>query len=96
MKKTFLLLSLLMCMAFSTLCAANPKHEFRATWLATAWSIDWPKTKATSTANIATQKKELTDIFDKMQAGNMNAVCFQVRSLSDVMYKSQYEHGLPH
>ena len=91
MKKTFLLFCLLLSVAFSSLNAANAKHEFRATWLATVWSIDWPKTKATSTANIATQKKELTDIFDKMQAGNMNAVCFQVRGLSDVMYKSNLE-----
>ena len=91
MKKTISLLCLLLVMALQSSFAASPKEEFRATWLATVWSIDWPKTKATSDANITAQKKELTDIFDKMQAGNMNAVCFQVRGLSDVMYKSSYE-----
>ena len=91
MKKTFLLLSLLMSMAVSSLYAASPKEEFRATWLATVWSIDWPKTSATTAANRAAQQKELTDILDKMKAGNMNAVCFQVRGRSDAFYKSSYE-----
>ena len=91
MKKTFLLFCLLLSVAFSSLNAASPKEEFRATWLATVWSIDWPKTSATTAANRATQQKELTDIFDKMKAGNMNAVCFQVRGRSDAFYKSSYE-----
>ena len=70
---------------------ANPKHEFRATWLATVSGIDWPKTKVSgnSAAEINTkreqQKQELIDILDKMKAGNMNSVCMQVRSLCDAM-----------
>ena len=91
MKKTFLLLSLLLSMAISSLYAASPKEEFRATWLATVFSIDWPKTSATTTANRTAQQKELTDIFDKMKAGNMNAVCLQVRGRCDAFYKSSYE-----
>ncbi len=71
--------------------AEQPKCEFRATWLATVSGIDWPKTKATSATNRTKQQKELTDILDKMQAGNMNAVCMQVRSLCDAMYQSSYE-----
>ena len=71
--------------------AEQPKHEFRATWLATVSGIDWPKTKATNDAKRAQQKQELIDILDKMQAGNMNAVCMQVRSLCDAMYVSSYE-----
>jgi uncharacterized lipoprotein YddW (UPF0748 family) len=73
-----------------TMFAGNPKYEFRATWLATHYAIDWPKTKATSTNNITIQKKELTDIFDKMAASNMNAVCLQARALSDAIYQSSY------
>ena len=91
MKKTFLLLSLLLSMAVSSLYAASPKEEFRATWLATVWSIDWPKTSATTATNRIAQQNELTAIFDKMKAGNMNAVCFQVRGRSDAFYKSSYE-----
>ena len=91
MKKTFSLLCLVMLMALQSSFAASPKEEFRATWLATVWSIDWPKTSATTATNRTAQQKELTDIFDKMKAGNMNAVCLQVRGRSDAFYKSSYE-----
>lgn len=73
------------------LFAEEPKYEFRATWLATVSSIDWPKTKAKDNASRAQQQKELTDILDKLQAGNMNACYLQVRSLCDAMHKSSYE-----
>ena len=81
MKKTFLLLSLFLSMAISTLYAASPKEEIRATWLATVWSIDWPKTSATTAANRTAQQKELTDIFDKMKAGNMKNYMAAVREV---------------
>ena len=71
--------------------AEQPKCEFRATWLATVQNIDWPKTKVTSNTTREQQKKELTDILDKLAAGNMNAICMQVRSLCDAMYQSSYE-----
>lgn len=71
--------------------AEQPKHEFRATWLATVSGIDWPKTKATSDSTREQQKQELINILDKMKAGNMNAVCMQVRSMSDAMYVSSHE-----
>ncbi len=86
------LLSLLILLATSlTLFANEPKHEFRATWLATVSSIDWPKTKAKDNASRAKQQQELTDILDKLVAGNMNACYMQVRSLCDAMYQSSYE-----
>ena len=88
------LLSLLILLATSlTLFANEPKHEFRATWLATVTSIDWPNkdTKAKDDASRLKQQQELTTILDKLQAGNMNACYLQVRSLCDAMYKSSYE-----
>ena len=86
------LLSLLIFLAASlTLFANEPKHEFRATWLATVTSIDWPKTKAKDDASRLKQQQELTTILDKLQAGNMNACYLQVRSLCDAMHKSSYE-----
>ena len=91
MKKQLLSLCLILCFSWQNGLAQNPKHEFRATWLATVANIDWPKTKATDATTRNQQKKELTDIFDKMVAGNMNAVCMQVRSLCDAMYQSSYE-----
>ena len=78
-------------MSYLSMGATNLKHEFRATWLATVSGIDWPKTKATNDATREQQKQELIDILDKMKAGNLNAVCFQVRSLCDAMYQSSYE-----
>ena len=86
------LLSLLILLATSlTLFANEPKHEFRATWLATVQNIDWPKTKITSDATREQQQKELTDILDNLAAGNMHACFMQVRSLCDAMYQSSYE-----
>ena len=86
------LLSLLILLATSlTLFANEPKHEFRATWLATVTSIDWPKTKAKDDASRLKQQQELTTILDTLQAGNMNACYLQVRSLCDAMHKSSYE-----
>ena len=67
------------------------KHELRATWLATVQNIDWPKTKVTNDATRKQQQKELTDILDKLAAGNMHACFMQVRSLCDAMYPSSYE-----
>ena len=90
MKKSISLvfLATLLCMF---VYAEHPKHELRATWFTTHYAIDWPSTKATSDSKRVQQQKEMTDIFDEMVAGNMNAVCMQVRSLSDATYKSSYE-----
>lgn len=88
-KKIFL--TLFATLFFLSIFAEQPKHEFRATWLATVSGIDWPKTKVTSDSKREQQKQELIDILDKMKAGNMNAVCMQVRSMSDAMYVSSYE-----
>lgn len=82
--KSFLLLCSV-CMT-QLVDATNPKYEFRATWLTTGFSIDWPKSK-----NIELQKENLCKIFDVMERGNMNAACLQVRSFSDAMYQSSYE-----
>ena len=84
MKKILLFLFAL-AMGVSTLYA-NPKHEFRASWMTTGFSIDWPKQKTPEA-----QKVELQQKFDALVAGNHNAVCLQVRSFSDAIYKSSYE-----
>ena len=83
MKKTLLFLFSLLC---CTSILANPKHEFRATWLTTGNGLDWPKT-----TNIKKQKESLISIFDVMARGNMNVACLQVRSFCDALYKSSYE-----
>ena len=88
MKKHLLLF---LSVIFSLSLFAAPKYEFRANWCATVTNIDWPTTKVTDDASRTAQKKELTDILDALQAGNINAVCLQVRSLSDALYASSYE-----
>ena len=90
MKKSLPLIILLACIAMS-IFAQQPKHELRATWLATVDNIDWPRTQISNDATREQQKKELTDILDKMAAGNMHACFMQVRSLCDAMYQSSYE-----
>ena len=90
MKKIFTL-CIVLCMSYLSMGATNLKHEFRATWLTTAWGNDWPKTKVTSDATRKQQQDSLIAIFDRLQAGNMNAVCLQVRGRSDAFYQSSYE-----
>ena len=49
--KRLRLLTILTLLAITlTLQANEPKHELRATWLATVTNIDWPKTQITSDA----------------------------------------------
>lgn len=67
------------------------KRECRSAWIATVWRLDWPSTAGTSATVITQQKKNLTDMLDKLQAQNFNAVFFQVRSMCDAFYPSSYE-----
>ena len=84
MKKIFLFLFTLAIGASSLF--ANPKHEFRASWMTTGYGIDWPRQKTAEA-----QKAELQQKLDALVAGNHNAVCLQVRSFCDAIYKSSYE-----
>lgn len=68
-----------------------PKHEMRSAWLATVWGLDWPSTTGTSRSVIAKQKKELDTLLDNLKSAGLNAVSFQVRSMSDAMYRSSLE-----
>ena len=69
----------------------NPKHEMRGAWLATVYGIDWPSQTGTSAAIAAQQKRELCEILDMLEDAGFNAVMFQVRSMSDAMYRSSLE-----
>ena len=84
MKKIFLFLFTL-AIGVTTLYA-NPKHEFRASWMTTGYGLDWPRNKT-----IDAQKAELQQKLDALVVGNHNAVCLQVRSFADAIYKSSYE-----
>ena len=84
MKKILLFLFTL-ALGITTLYA-NPKHEFRASWMTTGYGLDWPRQKTAEA-----QKAELQQKLDALVVGNHNAVCLQVRSFADAIYKSSYE-----
>ena len=70
----------------------TPKREMRSAWVATVWGIDWPLSTSNGTASsIQTQKNQMTRMLDSLAVNNFNAVNFQVRGMSDAMYKSSYE-----
>ena len=63
-------------------------REFRGVWVATVANIDWPSSRALSTAQ---QQKELLDLLDRAAALKLNAVIFQVRPAADALYDSKIE-----
>lgn len=69
----------------------QPKNEIRAAWITTAYGLDWPKNKATSSLGIRKQKQELINILDKLKEANINTVLFQARLRGDVIYPSDIE-----
>lgn len=81
----------LVLLLITTIVSAQPKHEIRAAWLTTAYALDWPHTKATSSESIRKQQNELLDILDKLQDANFNTIMFQARSRGDVFYASAFE-----
>ena len=87
MKKILLFLFALTLGASSIYAQSeHPKCEFRASWMTTGYGLDWPRQKTADA-----QKAELQQKLDALVAGNHNAVCLQVRSFCDAIYKSSYE-----
>lgn len=87
-KNLFIFIVCLFAVISNAFAAPAPKHEFRGMWTATVMNIDWP---STASLTVDKQKAELVNLLDALQAGNVNAVCLQVRSLSDALYESSYE-----
>ncbi|MCC0674025.1 cell wall-binding glycosyl-hydrolase Cwp19 [Clostridioides sp. ES-S-0145-01] len=78
-----LVMTLTMCSVSSFADSSNDK-EMRAAWISTVYNLDWPKTKN----NEAKQKKEYTDLLDKLKSSGINTAVVQVRPKSDALYKS--------
>ena len=87
MKKT----TALLCLIVFTLTAFAQDNETRAVWLTTVKSLDWPKVKATNAANAERQKRELTDMLDRLKAININTILLQTRVRGTVIYPSRIE-----
>lgn len=81
------LIGLLSCLSLS----AQPKYEIRATWLTTLGGLDFPSSKATSSAGIGRQKQELCRILDELKQAHINTVLLQTRLRGDVIYPSNIE-----
>ena len=83
-------LALGLCMVLSL--HAQPKREFRASWLTTVWAIDWPNPHSqASAAGQQQQQNYMISLLKLHEKANLNAMFFQVRGFCDAMYKSKYE-----
>ncbi len=67
---------------------AQPKREFRATWIANVSNVDWPSDKNLSADQ---QRAELVAMLDLQKQLGMNAVFLQVRNACDAVYDSDLE-----
>lgn len=87
----FILIILLLGLLSIQEISAQPKHEVRATWLTTAFGLDWPATQANTPAGIRKQKAELCNMLDEFKTANFNTILFQARVRGDVIYPSRIE-----
>lgn len=84
--KRILILSLALIAALTLL--AQPKREHRAVW-ETASLGDWPG--VVTSVNVDIVKASCGRMLDSLEANNMNAIYFHVRTYCDALYKSAYE-----
>lgn len=88
--KPISLLALGLCMVLSL--HAQPKREFRASWLTTVWAIDWPNPHSKpDAAGQLKQQEYMLSLIKLHEKANLNAIFFQVRGFCDAMYDSEYE-----
>ncbi len=82
------LFSLLIATNLAATPVPDPPREFRASWVATVYNIDWPSKPGLPAK---TQKLQLTKILDDAAAWNLNAVILQIRPSGDALYQSKIE-----
>lgn len=66
----------------------EPAREFRGTWVASVFNLDWP---ASAGSGAAGQRAQLIALLDNAKRLNLNAVILQVRPNSDALYRSSVE-----
>lgn len=94
MKRTLILIYVFIACITSKaqlLTAPSLTDEIRAVWLTTIGGIDWPRTYATSPATIEQQKRELTQMLDRLKLIRINTVLLQTRIRGTVIYPSNLE-----
>ena len=65
-----------------------PKREFRGSFVATVYNLDWPNS---STASQTVQRQEFITLLDQHKQAGINAVLVQVRGFCDALYPSFFE-----
>ncbi len=70
---------------------AEPKYEVRAVWLTTIGGIDWPRSYAHDGMGISEQKRQLTNMLDRLKRVGVNTVLLQTRVRATTIYPSQLE-----
>ena len=90
-KRIYTLLTVLLLSLITTASVTAQLHELRSFWIATVWRLDWPQTAGTSVTAANQQKRQMTELLDRLAEANYNAIWFQVRSMCDAMYDSKYE-----
>ncbi len=92
-RKIFVLFLLgVFCTALHPAWAADQppelKREFRGTWVASVYNLDWPSKAGLSSA---AQQAELRTILDRAVELKLNAIVLQVRPQCDALYVSKRE-----
>lgn len=80
---SYLLVLLFGLFGFSHFCFAKEREFEKAVWIMTVYGLDWPKAQ-----DADSQKKELTEMLDKLKDHGFNRVYFQVRGRGDAFYES--------
>ncbi|MCM1519176.1 MAG: family 10 glycosylhydrolase [Lachnoclostridium sp.] len=88
MKRIFGLIIIAILM---TGCCMAAGHEMRGVWIATVYGIDWPSSQGDTDAVIRRQQQEMTRLLDRCADLKLTTIFFQVRSMSDAMYRSSLE-----
>jgi len=89
MKKCILCILFLLLMAVAV--SGEPKYEVRAVWLTTIGGIDWPSSYAHDGMGIGEQKRQLTDMLDRLKKAGVNTVMLQTRVRATTIYPSGLE-----
>lgn len=65
---------------------SSSKFEFRGAWMSTVYNIDWPVARS----GVDSQKSDFVNKVDALKSAGFNALFFQVRSMGDALYPSNY------
>lgn len=86
-----LMTALILSISLKAFADTPSKREMRGLWVATVWGIDWPARQGSSPAVRKVQQAQLASLLDECRRLNFTTVCFQVRGMSDALWRSDLE-----